>query len=112
LHAGDGAREYRPTRDLAQAVLRSAGDTDRGDADRTGAPGTDGCPRLLIGRIVVSPRGTADADLTVELETHARVALNHLIESEDLTMKDVLFIVVTAAFFAVAWVYAKSFDQL
>jgi len=27
-------------------------------------------------------------------------------------MKDVLFIVVTAAFFAVAWVYAKSFDQL
>jgi len=33
-------------------------------------------------------------------------------ESEDLTMKDVLFIVVTAAFFAVAWVYAKAFDQL
>jgi len=27
-------------------------------------------------------------------------------------MKDVLFLVATAAFFAVAFVYAKSFDQL
>ena len=31
---------------------------------------------------------------------------------EVLTMKDVLFLVATTAFFAVAWAYAKSFDQL
>lgn len=44
-------------------------------------------------------------------ETHA-CRSRSLIESEELTMKDVLFVVVTAAFFSVAWVYAKSFDQL
>jgi hypothetical protein len=27
-------------------------------------------------------------------------------------MKDILFIVATSAFFAVAWAYAKSFDHL
>jgi len=27
-------------------------------------------------------------------------------------MKDLLFIAVTVAFFAVGWLYAKSFDQL
>lgn len=32
--------------------------------------------------------------------------------SRTLPMKDVLFVIVTTAFFAVAWVYAKSFDQL
>jgi hypothetical protein len=28
------------------------------------------------------------------------------------SMKDLLFVVVTAAFFALAWIYAKSFDRL
>jgi hypothetical protein len=27
-------------------------------------------------------------------------------------MKDLLFVVITVAFFALAWVYAKSFDHL
>ena len=49
----------------------------------------------------------------------ARFALAHLVRRaatifriEVLTMKDVLFVLVTAAFFAVALLYAKSFDQL
>lgn len=36
----------------------------------------------------------------------------HLIQSRTLPMKDVLFVVVTTAFYAVVWVYAKSFDHL
>jgi len=44
----------------------------------------------------------------VALEHH----LTHLIRSEVLIMKDVLFLVGTAAFFLVAWLYTKSFDQL
>jgi hypothetical protein len=28
------------------------------------------------------------------------------------TMKDLLFVAITAAFFALGWIYAKSFDRL
>jgi hypothetical protein len=29
-----------------------------------------------------------------------------------LVMKDIVFVVVTLAFFGISWVYAKSFDRL
>jgi len=40
------------------------------------------------------------------------VGLSRSFPNRGLTMKDVLFLVVTAAFFAVAFLYAKSFDHL
>jgi hypothetical protein len=33
-------------------------------------------------------------------------------KSKGSPMKDLVFVVVTAAFFAVTWIYAKSFDRL
>jgi hypothetical protein len=42
-----------------------------------------------------------------------RVARRVLLDTvEDTTMKDLLFVGTTVAFFAVAWLYARSFERL
>jgi len=33
-------------------------------------------------------------------------------EPEDSTMKDLLFVAITVGFFAISWLYARSFDRL
>ena len=60
-----------------------------------GNNGYDG--QAALGR--AEERGTPDA-----VDTH--------ITREDSPMKDLIFVVITIAFFAVGWVYANSFDHL
>ena len=87
---------------------------------RTGASRTEGADCTAGGRAARqatkghrdAARGTSDAQ---PLERHARRALvsaSEFARIEVLTMKDALFLAVTAAFFVVAFLYAKSFDQL
>jgi hypothetical protein len=64
-----------------------------------------------------SPRGTVDAQLDVHRATTRSVhfLFNQLCNpspGRTVPMKDLVFVVVTAAFFAAGWLYAKSFDRL
>jgi hypothetical protein len=73
---------------LPQVALQSAADGEAGARDPVGET-----PRVGMARPVLSMRRQEE-------------------RKADAQMKDLLFVAVPVAFFAVTWLYAKSFDHL